>query len=277
MAYRKTGMNEAKIARLYKEGRGQGRRSDYLPWITTYDLASTGRAHRVFGMKAGRQHHFHSDGEWRTFLHLDWCEDVQDIREQFPLDRKFTRRIAESLRIHHPTDAESQTLYVMTTDFLVDIWRDGKLRLEACAVKRSSDLENDRTLAKLEIERRFWAEQEIPWRLVTERDFNPVVTKNLQWLRALSFKLQSEPWAGFHREQADAVCREVPLCPGLSLREFCQRMDRDLSIEVGSTLTLMRHLLMTRTLDADLTRPLNDRRLMADFTPHTPMAERKVG
>lgn len=63
MAYRKPGMNEAKIARLYKAGRGQGRGADYLPWLTIYDLASLGRSHRVFGLKTGRIHHFLSDGE----------------------------------------------------------------------------------------------------------------------------------------------------------------------------------------------------------------------
>lgn len=277
MAYRKPGMNEAKIVRQYKKGRGQGRGADYLPWLTIYDLASLGRSHRVFGLKTGRIHHFLSDGEWRTFLHLDWCEDVADIREQFPLDRDHTRRIADSLGIRHPIDSISQTLQVMSTDFLIDVWRDGKLRLEACAVKRSEDLENKRTMAKLEIEHRYWAERDVPWHLLTERDFNPVVTKNLQWLRSLSFQKQREPWCGFHQEQAEAVLRAVPRCGSLSLREFCQHMDGDLDLEVGSTLTLIRHLLLIRSLDADLTCPLNDRRSMGDFRVRSPLAGREVG
>jgi len=47
-------------------------------------------------------------------------------------------------------------------------------------------------LEKLEIERRFWAEQEIPLRIITEQEFSPILTKNLQWLRMLSFDNQSE-------------------------------------------------------------------------------------
>jgi hypothetical protein len=54
MAYRRNKVDENKIARLYKEGRGQGRGAEYLPWITVYSVASKGRSHRVFGRKTGR-------------------------------------------------------------------------------------------------------------------------------------------------------------------------------------------------------------------------------
>lgn len=276
MANRKVGIDEAKIARLYKEGRGQGQGADYVPWLKIYDIASQGRSHRAFGFKARRIHHLLSDGEWRTFLHLDRCDDVIDVREQFPLDRKITCRIAESLDIRHPMDAGGKTPQVMTTDFLVDVSRDGKLKLEACAVKLARDLENARTLEKLEIERRFWSEQKVPWRIFTDKDFNPVVMTNLEWLQNLDFSLQSEPWGGFHRKQSEAVCRAISRLSTLSLREFCRVMDQELALEIGSTLTLMRHLLLTRSVTADLTVPLNDRRLMADFSLVTPLAERDV-
>ena len=51
MARRNTSFDEAKIARFEKEGRGQGRGADYKPWLTTYDVPSAGREHRVFGSK----------------------------------------------------------------------------------------------------------------------------------------------------------------------------------------------------------------------------------
>lgn len=103
MAYRRWSVDEDKIARLYKEGRGQGRGADYRPWLAIYDVASRGRSHRVVGYKTGRIHHFLSDIEWRLFMHLDWCDGVTDIREQFPLERCETSRIAEGLGIRHPT------------------------------------------------------------------------------------------------------------------------------------------------------------------------------
>lgn len=277
MAYRQSAVDEGEIARLHKEGRGQGRGAGYRPWLTTYDLASKGRSHRVVGTKTGRIHHFLSDIEWRLFLHLDWCDEVTDIREQFPLDRLVTRQIATGIGVRHPTDTASKTPLVMTTDFLVDVLQDGKLRQEACAVKPSTDLKKRRVLEKLEIERRYWIEQGVSYRIVTDLDFSPVVTKNLQWLRTLAFTSQSEPWAGFHRDQAEAVRQAIRLHAPLTLRQFCARMDQDLALAPGSTLTLVRHLLLSKAVAVDLTRPLNDHRSMADFLLRSPVAGREVG
>jgi hypothetical protein len=102
MVYRRRSTDEDKIGRLYKEGRGQRRGAEYLPWLAIYDVPSRGRSHRVLGRKTSRIHHFLSDIEWRLFLHLDWCDDVTDIREQFPLGRDSTRRISESLGVATP-------------------------------------------------------------------------------------------------------------------------------------------------------------------------------
>jgi len=276
MAYQRIALDEDKIARLYKEGRGQGRGADYLPWLTIYDVASKGRSHRVLGGKTGRIHHLLSDIEWRLFLYLDWCDDVTDIREQFPLNRTNTRRIAESLGIRHPTDNATKTSLVMTTDFLVDVLRDGKTRQEACYVKPASELEKRRVLEKLEIERRFWSEQDIPLRIFTEQEFSPVLTKNLQWLQTLSFDKQSEPWVGFHQQQADAVVASIPRLNHLDLRRFCICLDKELSLELGSTLALMRHMLKTKVVSVDMTVPLNDHRPMAEFSTHARLVGQEV-
>lgn len=36
MAYRRNSIDENKIARFYKEGRGLGRGADYQPWLTIW-------------------------------------------------------------------------------------------------------------------------------------------------------------------------------------------------------------------------------------------------
>jgi hypothetical protein len=185
---------------------------------------------------------------------LDWCDDVTDIREQFPLNRDVTRRIAESLGVRHPTDNSIKTPQVMTTDFLVDVLRGGRTCQEACFVKPSSELEKIRVLEKLEIERSFWAEQNIPLRIFTEHEFSPVLTTNLQWLRTLSIDNQSEPWAGHHQEHADAVLRAIPRSNHLHLKKFCFCTDRDLDLEQGSTLALVRHLLRNEDSASEITR-----------------------
>lgn len=187
-------------------------------------------------------------------MFLDWCDDVTDIREQFLLNRDVTRRIAESLGVRHPTDNSIKTPQVMTTDFLVDVLRGDRTCQEACFVKPSSELEKIRVLEKLGIERSFWAEQNIPLRIFTEHEFSPVLTTNLQWLRTLSIDNQSEPWAGHHQEHADAVLRAIPRSNHLHLKKFCFCTDRDLDLEQGSTLALVRHLLRNEDSAFEITR-----------------------
>lgn len=100
------GFDEAKIARFQKEGRGKGRGRDYLPWLKIGDVPSRGRSSRLKGNTTARVHHFLSDIE-RDLFHLylfhlfDWDDSVEDVREQFPLDRDATRRIADALGIEH--------------------------------------------------------------------------------------------------------------------------------------------------------------------------------
>lgn len=265
MATKRSSMTESKITAWVKEGRGRGIGREYLPWFTIQDVKSRGRSHRGLGRKTNRIHHLLSDLEWRLFLHLDWCDDVTDIREQFPLNRQITTRIAEELRIRHPKDPSTKITNVMTTDVLVDLLRDGVPTREACYVKPSKELENKRNLEKLEIERRFWKEQGVPLRIFTEKEFQPVITSNLDWFRQPSDVDQVDPWAGFDRQQVTAVLEAIASASPQSLRTFCVKMDHDLALGAGGTLAIVRRLLMTKTLSTDLTKPINDHRAMKDF------------
>jgi hypothetical protein len=78
MARQRYGFDEAKIARFEKEGRGQGQRAAYRPWLTIRDVPSRGWSHRLQGMTTGRTHHFLSDIECHLFYLLDWSDRVVD-------------------------------------------------------------------------------------------------------------------------------------------------------------------------------------------------------
>lgn len=170
MAKRRYGIDEPKIARWIKQERGQGSGAAYKPWLTIHDVPSIGRASRFFGKITGREHHLLSDIERGVCLALDAAEGVVDIREQFPLAREITIAIAGEMGVPHPKDRGVDI--VMTTDFLVDIRREGHVRREAIAVKPSQGLDDTRTIEKLEIERRFWLRQGVPWRITTELELS---------------------------------------------------------------------------------------------------------
>ncbi len=92
-------LSEAQITKRFKEGRGQGTGSEYIPFIKIQDVSSKGRSHRVYSTKTNRIHHFLSDLELSIFLIFQWLPNVSDIREQFPLIRDDTDRIHEELGI----------------------------------------------------------------------------------------------------------------------------------------------------------------------------------
>lgn len=61
---------------------------------------------------------------------------------------------------------------------------DGNIRL-AIAVKKSSDLDDIRTVEKLEIEHRYWMEQGIEWVIITELDFEKARVANVRWVHEM--------------------------------------------------------------------------------------------
>lgn len=278
MARKRYGFDEAKIARFQKEGRGQGRGADYKPWLKISDVPSHGRSSRPKGLKTGRVHHFLSDIERHVFHLFDWDDAVEDIREQFPLDRDGTQRIAENLGFDHPRDISSRVPLVMTTDFLIDIVRDGKVVLLARAVKRAQDLDDKRVLEKLEIERRYWAEQGVDWGIVTELDIPMVRARNIDWIRHHATVSElTQPYGGYFEEKAAILLRELPYSPKMSLGQFCREMDARLSMEEGTALMLVRHLLGSKALTAPMDEEPLDHTIPVDWLQPSEAGNRAAG
>ena len=66
----------------------------------------------------------------------------------------------------------------MTTDFIVTL-ADGSEH--ARCIKYAQDLEDPRTVEKLEIERLFWAQSHIDWKIITEKEVDETVAENIEW------------------------------------------------------------------------------------------------
>ncbi|HYD30290.1 MAG TPA: TnsA endonuclease C-terminal domain-containing protein [Azospirillaceae bacterium] len=260
MARRRYAFDEDKIARFLKEGRGQGHGAAYRPWLTVQDVPSIGRVHRLRGLKTGRQHHLLSDIECHLFLLLDWMPLVRDIREQFPLDRAATQRIAERLGFRHPCDTATKTPLVMTTDIVVDTIRNDRLVTLARTVKPADELDKSRVVEKLEIERQYWAERGIDWGIVTERDLPKTIINNIKWVHSYAFLDDlSQPYDGYIAEKADLLLGELVSKPGgLTLQRFCADMDARLALEAGRSLMLVRHLLARKVITCDMAEPVDD-------------------
>lgn len=249
MPANKYGYSITKYKKWLKEGRGSGNHREYKPWLTVRDVPSQGRSHRIFSIKSQRIHHLLSDLEAAVFLLLDWNQDVLEIREQFPLERETTFDIAERIGAVHPKE-KSLNLY-MSSDFLVDT-TDPELPKYALQAKYLNKLNDQRTNEKLEIERRYWLEKEIPWFVVTEEEVPKTVLTNIRWLSpAQSEEIDDEVLL----ERMDFYAGQFQKNGNLKLVDICKKLDAAYDMEPGESLFEVRQLLAKRFFSFDVFTP----------------------
>lgn len=246
MAKSKYHFSEAKLKKWQKEGRGAGQLSSYKPWLKTIDVPSQGRSHRIFGTKTQRTHHLLSDLELAIFLMLDWSAQVQDIREQFPLDRELTLELAETAEIRHPKVTGCPN--VLSTDFLVN-QNSQEVPKFAIQAKYSSDLEHPKKIEKLELERRYWEQKEIPWYIVTEKDISQTARQNIELL--YPSRSVPIPWEDLAL-RLDTYEYLFQLHPTSTLIRIAQYIDSQYQLEPGTSLKEIHQLLAHRFIVFDI-------------------------
>lgn len=163
-------MNERKFNKNQKERKiGKEVGAEYKPYITTSEFNSYGTTSVVKDWKTGRGVHCLSQGEAIWFYILRWDDNNVDIREQFPLDYDETVKIANEMGFLQPKT-------VMTTDMLVTL-TDGSLI--AYSVKADRNL-NKRQLQLLCIEKQYWLNRNIEYKIVFKTDMNSTLASNIR-------------------------------------------------------------------------------------------------
>jgi len=193
-----------------------------------------------------------SNRELQYFFLLEWSDMVLDIREQYPLLDVFsTVEIAEAAGIKHPYDPQSGFPYVLTSDFLLTTTNG----LMARSVKMSHELDNRRVLEKLEIERRYWNEKGVDWRLVTEREINRQKAKNIEWLHASKI-LRGLPYGDALLDEMLSEMERLYLEMENPILELCEQIERSFSVDCGTGLAMFKHLAANKRLPLDMDRPV---------------------
>jgi len=247
MGKRKRITSAKSIKKHIAQGRGSGRLAQYNPWLHIQDVASRGLVTRIRGWKSGRVHHLLSLLELRCFYTLDWRPEVVDIREQYPLlPLEETRAIAADLGIKHPTDPRSRHPVVMTTDFVTTVFVEETDVDEALCLKYQADLDSERTLEKLEIERLYWQVRQVERKILTERDVSKVLAKNIEWVHAYRVL---EDFCSLSQLAAAkviaALIKEVSV-RNRPLRRITSDTDEQLKLDPGTSLAIVRYLIATR-------------------------------
>lgn len=259
---RKLSNTESVITSWQLEGRGQGMCEQYKPWLQTYDVPSIGVRSRIWSDKVGRVVHVLSKLERAAFIEAEWRDDVNDIREQFPLERVQTHRIAMEMGVAHPVTVEG-TPGVLSTDLLLTCDAGNQLTLEAIAVKPVQALQKRRVLEKLEIERRYWTAQGVSWRLFTESHVDSVRLLNVETLRNFWSGEGCRALLGSEFEKiADGWRAEVESGKSIRVKECCEMFATRFGCEPQAMMDVLMHLLSRKHVCTDLS-------LEKDFSERT--------
>lgn len=264
MPKRKLIWDEDKIDRFIKKGRGQGEGASYKPWLTTHDVSSIGRKHRLRGWKTNRGHYFLSDLEENIFYYFNWNDNVVDIRERFPvLDRKKTMEIAEEYQIKYPIDPQTKTPLVICTDFLITIKEKNQDILLARTAIPYKRLENERQLDKFKLEYLYWRNQGVNWGIITDYDIPKVIIDNIRWV----FKAY---WLNNPSKETNELIEilkrsfQTDIKTG-TLASFLTKLDEDYNQEPGTFLDLTKHLIAHKVLKVDFHKKVTPSLPVSDF------------
>lgn len=235
-----------KIALGYGRGEGLG----YKSWFTGHEFASMGYYIRLRGTTIPRLYCFVSELEADAFLLYDSMPDVSDILEQYYLTLAETSEIADLLHIRHPFSGKY--LNAVTTDLLV---RKGGVWI-ARAIKSSRDLENRRTVEKLEIERVYFSRRGIDWKIITEKELGRDRIQNLNWLRN-GMALEEVIPDPFLRRTAESSFCQLYNENIIPFPRIIDLVESEFLLPAGTGICLFKSLIRQNLVSVDLEKPLN--------------------
>lgn len=253
MGRRKQEWTQATFDRYLKEGRGQGEGKAYKPWLTVRDIPSKGRSSREVGWKTGREHHFLSDHERRLFYFCEWSDAIVDIKEQFPLlNLDLAMKIAEDMGYEYPKNSENNTPYVLTTDFMLTVKRDGRLHKTAWTVKAAKELEKTGILERLELEKRYYAAEGIDWAIITEKEIPRLLAANVEWIHSAYWLEATNDMTTEELESISSILKFRLQESDLPINRVTTALDREMNLESGTTLYLFKHLVARKEIMMDM-------------------------
>ncbi|MBE4082624.1 heteromeric transposase endonuclease subunit TnsA [Vibrio parahaemolyticus] len=245
---------EEHFKKAIKNGYGLGSYKDYLPWYRVQDVKSDGNRSKIFGFKTRRIHHTMSSIESEFFYIADFSDSVMDIREQFPLlPLNLSQRIASSIGVKHPIHPESKSPIIMTTDFLLTLYkpRIAEPVYQAVAVKPEGKLDK-RTAEKLDIERIWWELLGVEFKLFTGNELTRIQSKNIKWATA-PFRLNPDNRES--NERTDMILGMLSSGRFL-ITDLCSDIGRELQISKESALLEIKLLISLKLVLVDMSYPI---------------------
>jgi hypothetical protein len=159
----------------------------------------------------------------------------------------------------------------MTTDFFITVPRSIEVIEQARTLKTAKDLQSERTLEKLEIERRYWHNRNIDWGIVTEQEIPQALAKNVDWLHAF-FRIEDLSPLSETEIRRIATALTLRMAQGnVVLTDLTAECDDKLGLEPGTALSVSRHLIANRRWLVDMNKPIQPSKSLVLLT--TPSVE----
>jgi hypothetical protein len=245
------------IKRFLKEGRGQGEGSVYKPWLQVQDISSRGRSTRIFSNTSKRVIHILSDLQLYYYNLLEFDTGVVDIQENYPLlnlhdfdipmDQELTKKL------YNP---KTKVPHILTVSFLITrIDRNNKPYHVARVIKASTELEKKSTIERLELQRRYFEKKNIDFGIVTEKEINKQVARNVGWALT-AYDLQDYPQLVSNLAYLKADMLKLLSNPTEILLNVFGKIENSYQLEEGMAMVLFKHLVATKQLVMDLDKKI---------------------
>lgn len=245
-------------------------KGEYQSLIKVWSGPKGTRRHLLKGFKSRvrntyRQHHFLSDGERRHGVLQESKPETIDFFEQFPLwDLERAIRIAHEMQIRYPMD-ENGEAYVLSTDLLCREYdRDQKKIVKVAYSYKPLDsidfntkhpVSINRTLDKLELERRYWHEQGVQFKLITDAHVSKTCAYNLKYCRASAY--YKDEFIQHERRFTNEFVNAWYARPSLEITPLLEALQPKLGISQSNLVALFHWGIWTHQIPANLEIEIN--------------------
>lgn len=249
---------DSTIKRFLKEGRGQGEGPTYKPWLQVQDIASQGRSTRIYSHKSQRVIHLLSDLQLYYWYLLEFDEMVLDVREQYPLLDFHEMNIPVDQELEKKLfNKKTNVPHVFTVSFMVTrIDQNGDSYYEARVIKSSAELAKKATISRLELLRRYFSQKQIGFGIVTEKNIDKQLARNIGWVLT-AYDIQDYPelegnFSFLRKDLIDYLSDQSD-----SFQRIFQRLEKTYQLDEGLGLILFKHLVATKQIKVDLNRKID--------------------
>ena len=120
----------------------------------------------------------------------------------------------------------------------------------ALQVKYAKDLDDPRTIEKIEIEKRFWKSKDVPFYIITENEIPKIISNNIKWL----YPARNTNSVNLSFSDYEYYSKQLLKHSSLKLIEFCKKCDTANDLDIGTSLSYMKAFLAHNYMSFDITK-----------------------